>query len=293
MAKILLVEDDNNLRDIYQARLAAEGYEIITAADGELALATAVKEKPDLIVSDVMMPKVSGFEMLDILRGTAGVQNTKVIMMTALSQAEDRARAEKLGADRYLVKSQVTLEDMVKMVKEVLGSDAAPAASTTPADPAAATTPPVTPTVTTTAPATPPPTSDQSPEQQVLNNAANALNQSAATDEPNRPGDMPLLSTPPPVPTTTPGPASMTYPDAPKGESEVEDDSMSVARKKVIKPINDLSKPPVDLNSLLEKEEAKEAMETQQNADAASATQFPPPPPSNPTAPTDPSSISL
>lgn len=120
MAKIMLVEDDNNLREIYGARLEAEGYEIVAAKDGEEALALAVKEKPDLIISDVMMPRISGFDMLDILRNAPETQNTKVIMMTALSQAEDKARADKLGADRYLVKSQVTLEDVANVVREML-----------------------------------------------------------------------------------------------------------------------------------------------------------------------------
>src|SRR3990167_5825245 len=123
MAKIMLVEDDNNLREIYEARLLAEGYEIVAARDGEEALAVAVKEKPDLIISDVMMQKISGFEMLDILRSTPETKYTKVIRMTALSQAEDKSRADKLGADRYLVKSQVTLEDVAKVAREVLGED--------------------------------------------------------------------------------------------------------------------------------------------------------------------------
>ncbi len=126
MAKIMLVEDDNNLREIYEARLLAEGYEIVSAKDGEEALALAVKEKPDLIISDVMMPKISGFDMLDILRSTPETKNTKVIMMTALSQAEDKARADKLGADRYLVKSQVTLEDVAKVAREVLSGESGP-----------------------------------------------------------------------------------------------------------------------------------------------------------------------
>ena len=123
MAKIMLVEDDNNLREIYEARLLAEGYEIVAAKDGEEALALAVKERPDLIISDVMMPKISGFDMLDILRSTAETKDTKVIMMTALSQAEDKTRADKLGADRYLVKSQVTLEDVAKVARDVLAGD--------------------------------------------------------------------------------------------------------------------------------------------------------------------------
>ena len=120
MAKIMLVEDDNNLREIYGARLLAEGYEIVSAKDGEEALAMAVKEKPDLIISDIMMPKISGFDMLDILRSTAETKHTKVIMMTALSQIEDKERADRLGADRYLVKSQVTLEDVATAAREVL-----------------------------------------------------------------------------------------------------------------------------------------------------------------------------
>lgn len=123
MAKVLLVEDDTNLSEIYQARLEAEGYIVVAAPDGETALALAAKEKPDLIISDVMMPKISGFEMLDILRNTDGLKHTKVIMLTALGQAEDKARAEQLGADRYLVKSQVTLEDIVNAAQTLLTQD--------------------------------------------------------------------------------------------------------------------------------------------------------------------------
>lgn len=155
MTKIMLVEDDNNLREIYEARLLAEGYEIVSAKDGEEALAMAVKEKPDLIISDIMMPKISGFDMLDILRSTPETKNTKVIMMTALSQTEDKARADKLGADRYLVKSQVTLEDVAKVAREVLsGEEGSQSAGTTtptppPTDAPVAPTTPAAPTVAT------------------------------------------------------------------------------------------------------------------------------------------------
>ena len=120
MAKVLLVEDDNNLREIFEMRLQAEGYDTMTAGDGEEALVVAMKQKPDLIIADVMMPKLSGFEMLETLRATPEMNNTKVIMMTALGQAEDRARGEKLGVVKYLVKSQVTLEDFVRVVRDVL-----------------------------------------------------------------------------------------------------------------------------------------------------------------------------
>ena len=117
----MLVEDDKSLRDIYNIRLAAEGYTTALASDGEEALSVVVQEKPDLIIADVMMPKISGFDMLDILRSQPETKNIKVIMMTALSSDEQRQRGEALGAEKYLVKSQVGIEDVVNAVHEVLG----------------------------------------------------------------------------------------------------------------------------------------------------------------------------
>jgi CheY-like chemotaxis protein len=152
MTKVLLVEDDNNLREIYEARLAAEGYEISTAKDGEDALAVAKQVKPDLIISDVMMPRISGFEMLDILRNTEGLKHTKIIMLTALGQAEDKTRADSLGADRYLVKSQVTLEDIVKAADELLN----PNTTTAEQAPEVASTPETVPTASNFSPIAPP-----------------------------------------------------------------------------------------------------------------------------------------
>lgn len=188
MTKIMLVEDDNNLREIYEARLLAEGYEIVSAKDGEEALAMAVKEKPDLIISDIMMPKISGFDMLDILRSTPETKNTKVIMMTALSQAEDKNRADKLGADRYLVKSQVTLEDVAKVAREVLGGEEPPVASAT----APATTPTSPTDVTPTAPATSPVTAADATE----------------TKQVDEPTTAPAAAADTPVPNVTPAPSS-------------------------------------------------------------------------------------
>ena len=128
MSKIMVVEDDASLREIYGIRITAEGYDVVSAGDGEEALAMAVREKPDLILSDVMMPKISGFDMLDILRTTPETANIKVIMMTALSAEDQRQRGERLGADRYLVKSQVGIEDVINTIHEVLGDRAAPVA---------------------------------------------------------------------------------------------------------------------------------------------------------------------
>ena len=155
MTKILLVEDDKSLREIYGVRLLAEGYDIVSAGDGEEALAMAIKERPALIVSDVMMPKISGFDMLDILRSTTETRDVKVIMMTALSSEDQRQRGEALGADRYLVKSQVGIEDVVRTVHEVLGDapEPTPVAPEPAAEPAVANAPLAAPTAQQDAPA--------------------------------------------------------------------------------------------------------------------------------------------
>ena len=187
MTKILLVEDDKSLREIYGVRLLAEGYDIVSAGDGEEALAMAIKDRPSLIVSDVMMPKISGFDMLDILRSTTETKDIKVIMMTALSSEDQRKRGEQLGADRYLVKSQVGIEDVVRAVHEVLADapttgsanafSSAPSAvpAPAPASPAAPSTPapvpsvpaagprPATPVSAPPRPASPQPTQSATP----------------------------------------------------------------------------------------------------------------------------------
>ncbi len=215
MAKILLVEDDNNLREIYEARLQAEGYTIISAKDGEEALVVAKKEKPDLIISDVMMPRISGFEMLDILRNTEGLQAVKVIMLTALGQAEDKTRADSLGADRYLVKSQVTLEDIVKAAQELLGgADSASAGGGTAAAPPG---PASDSTSTTTPPATSPPPTEPSSAPATPSSPTPAVPVTPApTVAPPAPAPTPGPTPPPAEPTTPPTPTpTPTTPSAP------------------------------------------------------------------------------
>lgn len=214
MAKILLVEDDKSLREIYGVRLMAEGYEIVSAGDGEEALAMAIKERPDLIVSDVMMPKISGFDMLDILRSTTETKDIKVIMMTALSSDDQRARGEKLGADRYLVKSQVGIEDVVRTVHDVLGDGVAGAAPSAPAFPPtsaqdtiapAAPTPELSLPTPSTAPVAPLPAADPEPIVPV-------------TPPAPAPAAPPVINLPPaptPAPTPTPAPVAPVEPPAP------------------------------------------------------------------------------
>ncbi len=118
--KILLVEDDDSLASVYETRLQAEGFDTQRVPNGEDALSGAVSYKPDLIILDVMMPKVSGFDVLDILRNTPETANVKVIMLTALSQDSDKEKAQSLGADDYMVKSQVVIADVVDRIKQHL-----------------------------------------------------------------------------------------------------------------------------------------------------------------------------
>lgn len=224
MTKIMLVEDDKSLREIYGVRLLAEGYDIVSAGDGEEALAMAIKERPVLIVTDVMMPRISGFDMLDILRSTTETKNIKVIMMTALSSEDQRKHGEQLGADRYLVKSQVGIEDVVRVVHEVL--EDAPAANAPGAAPAPA---------APAAPAPQNPVSTPAPAPQPVPPAP-------------RPAD-PMVRPAPPQPAAavhTTMPPSMGAPSAPS------------ARQRVIQPINDPTSR-VDINNLLDKELAREA----------------------------------
>lgn len=119
--KILLVEDDLTLAQVYRSRLEMEGFNVAHVDNGEDALAKAVEFGPDLIVLDVMMPKLNGFDVLDILRNTPQTTNIRIVMLTALSQSKDQERAKEMGVDDYLVKSQVVIGDVVDRIKHHLG----------------------------------------------------------------------------------------------------------------------------------------------------------------------------
>ena len=114
---ILLVEDDDGLANVYTTRLKAEGFDVRHVSNGEEALSNAIEYKPDLILLDIMMPKISGFDVLDILRNTPETTNIRIIMLTALSQPKDKEKAMQLGVDDYLVKSQVVIADVVDRIK--------------------------------------------------------------------------------------------------------------------------------------------------------------------------------
>ncbi|HET9098185.1 MAG TPA: response regulator [Candidatus Saccharimonadales bacterium] len=118
--RILLVEDDDSLANVYIMRLQAEAFDVRRVSNGEEALSAALSYKPDLVLLDIMMPKVSGFDVLDILRNTPETANLKIIMLTALSQESDQERARSLKADDYLIKSQVVIADVIERIRHHL-----------------------------------------------------------------------------------------------------------------------------------------------------------------------------
>lgn len=118
--RILVVEDDDGFAAVYLTRLKTEGYEVERVADGEDALTSAIRFKPDLILLDIMMPKISGFDVLDILRNTPETSKAKIVILTARGQDTDRSRAMALGVDDYLVKSQVEIADVMAKIKKHL-----------------------------------------------------------------------------------------------------------------------------------------------------------------------------
>lgn len=119
--KILMVEDDEALASVYVTRLEVEGFKVRRVPNGEDALAAAIEYRPDLILLDVMMPRINGFDVLDILKNTPETANMRIIMLTALSQDADKQRAMSMGVDDYLVKSQVVIADVIAKIKQHLG----------------------------------------------------------------------------------------------------------------------------------------------------------------------------
>ena len=115
--KILITDDDITLMDMYKLRLEAEDYEVITAADGEEAIAEIRKEKPDLVLLDIMMPKINGLDVLAELKKDEQFKHMPVIMLTALIQDVTKVKSLMTGADDYLMKSEVMPGDVIKKVK--------------------------------------------------------------------------------------------------------------------------------------------------------------------------------
>ena len=121
-AKILIADDDVTLMDMYKLRLEAEDFEVITAEDGEQAIAEIRKEKPDLVLLDIMMPKINGLDVLAELKKDEHFKNIPVIMLTALIQDVTKVKSLMTGADDYLMKSEVMPGEVIQKVNQVLAA---------------------------------------------------------------------------------------------------------------------------------------------------------------------------
>ncbi len=102
--RILLIEDEQDIITTVAFRLEAEGYEVITAMDGEDGLDKAKKERPDLILLDLMLPKMNGYRICVLLKGDSEFNSIPIIIFTARAQEADRKKVEEVGADAYITK---------------------------------------------------------------------------------------------------------------------------------------------------------------------------------------------
>ncbi len=118
--KILVVEDETFLVKIYAVKLKKEGFDVMIANDGEAAVRSAEEFKPDLILLDLILPKMNGFEALEKIRAGTVNRKTPVIVLSNLGQEEDIKRAAALGADDYLVKANFSIQDIVAKIRETL-----------------------------------------------------------------------------------------------------------------------------------------------------------------------------
>lgn len=120
--RILIIEDDRIFADIYMGKLKDAGFEMLLAPDGETGLEMIKKHKPDLIILDLILPKMSGFDVLqNICQDEASVRCIPTVVVTNLGQADDRARALRLGAREYFVKPNITFPDVLQMVLRMIG----------------------------------------------------------------------------------------------------------------------------------------------------------------------------
>ena len=115
MSKIMVVEDDAALREIYSIRITAEGYDVVSAGDGEEALAVAVREKPDLILLDVMIPKLDGISVCKKIRYALNISNIPILMISAKDTESDKIVGLEMGADDYITKPFQIREVMARI----------------------------------------------------------------------------------------------------------------------------------------------------------------------------------
>ncbi|MFA5135067.1 MAG: response regulator [Patescibacteria group bacterium] len=119
---VLLVEDDSFLAGMYVTKLELEGFEVRVAADGEKALKLAAEAVPDIVLLDIILPKMSGFDVLADLKQSAATKNTPVILLTNLGQRDDVQKGIELGAADYLIKAHFMPSEVIDKIKKVTSS---------------------------------------------------------------------------------------------------------------------------------------------------------------------------
>ena len=118
--KILLVEDEKTLSEMYQTKLEREKFKVISVQDGGQVLEKIKSEKPNLILLDIILPKTNGFDILAEIKANSKLKNIPVIMLTNLGQAEDIKKGKELGAKDYIVKANSTPSQIVEKVKRLI-----------------------------------------------------------------------------------------------------------------------------------------------------------------------------
>lgn len=120
MKRILIIEDDDFLRSLAVTKLQKHGYSVTTAANGEAGLEATLKEKPDLLLLDLMLPGISGFDVLEKLRANEETKTLKVVIFSNLGDSADIKRGQELGVVDYLVKASFTLDELVEKITTLL-----------------------------------------------------------------------------------------------------------------------------------------------------------------------------
>lgn len=118
--KVLLVEDESMIVDMYKMRLEEEGFEVLVTDKGTEAFEIASKEKPNIILLDVILPEIDGFSVLQMIKNDSKTKNIPVMMLTNLGQESDKEKGSQLGAVEYFIKSQHTPADVLSAVKKIV-----------------------------------------------------------------------------------------------------------------------------------------------------------------------------
>lgn len=122
--RIMIIDDDPRISEVYKTALEMQDYEVVAKVDAEKAMDAIIKDgdKPDLILLDIMMPKISGLELLDIIKTKSKIKNTKVIMLSALSDETIKKKAMDQGAYSYMVKSELSMSEVIEKIRDALNS---------------------------------------------------------------------------------------------------------------------------------------------------------------------------